>query len=81
MNQQIGKVIEVFIPKENNSDIMNSKKIGFKIQLENDEVTVIEEQDEYNCKILRNDLVTVTKQIVSEKEFISIELYEGVWYE
>jgi len=78
MKQQIGKVIEVFIPDE---DVMNSKKIGFRVQLENETVTIIEEQDEYNAKILRDDLVTITKQTISGQEFNSIELYEGVEYE
>ena len=37
---------------------------------------IIEEQDEYNAKILREDNVIVTDQIIDGKYFIDIELGE-----
>lgn len=85
MIRKIGKVIEVFIPKEYKGDRlidpMDSKKIGFRVMLEDEQIEIIEEQDEYNAEILKNDLVTITKQTISGKEFIDIELYDGDEYE
>ena len=74
----IGKVIKVFIPEE---DVMNSNKIGFKVMLDNEIIEIIEEQDEYNSNIFKDDLVIITKQNISGKEFIDIELYDGDNYE
>ena len=85
MIKKIGKVIEVFIPEEykNGSpiDVMDSTKIGFKVMLEDELIEIIEEQNEYNSNIMKNDLVTITKQTISGKEFIDIELYDGGNYE
>ena len=78
MNQQIGKVIEVFVPTNDDSlDVMTSDKIGFKVQLDNEEVIIIQEQNEFNVEIFKNDLVIITKQNISGKDFVNIELYEG----
>lgn len=57
MENIIGKVIEVFIPNNN----INSKEIGFKILINNKLIEIIEEQDEYNSNIYKNDLVIITK--------------------
>ena len=85
MEKKIGKVIEVFIPKEykNNRliDVMDSTKIGFKVMLEDELIEIIEEQDEINTNIYKNDLVVITKQTISGKNFIDIELYDGGHYE
>ena len=85
MNKQIGKVIEVFIPKEYNKgrliDEMDSNKIGFKVMLEDELIEIIEEQDEYNANIMKNDLVIITKQTISGHDFTDIELYDGGSYE
>jgi len=78
--QKNGTVIEVFIPSECEYN-MGSKQIGFRIKLDDDEVTIIEEQNPYNSKILKGDLVTVIKQNVSNREFLDIELYDGDDYE
>ena len=78
MNQQIGKVIEVFVPTNDDSlDVMTSDKIGFKVQLDNEEVIIIQEQNEFNVEIFKNDLVIITKQNISGKDFVNIELDEG----
>lgn len=81
MNKKLGKVMEVFIPKEykNNEliDIMDCKKIGFKIMFEDEMIEVIEKQDERNSKIMKNDIVVVTRQIISNKEFIDINVVGG----
>lgn len=85
MNKKIGKIIEVFIPKEysNNQKInaMDSNKIGFKVFLEGQILEIIQEQNQENSNIFRDDLVIVTKQIISNKEFIDIEKYYGDDYE
>ena len=81
MEKILGRVKEVFIPKEykNNMliDVMDSKNIGFKIVTEEEEIEITFEQDEFNAKIKKDDLVIITKQNVSGKDFVDIELYEG----
>ena len=85
MDKKIGKVFEVFIPKEYIGDrlidVMDSNKIGFKVMLEDETLEIIEEQNEYNVKIMKNDLVVITKQNISNTDFIDIELYDGDIYE
>lgn len=85
MEKKIGKVIEVFIPEEYIGDrlidVMDSNKIGFKVMLEDEVIEVIEEQNEDNVKIMKNDLVVITKQNISNTDFIDIELYDGDIYE
>lgn len=85
MERNIGKVIEVFIPTEYNNgrliDIMDSNKIGFKVQLEDELIEIVEEQDEFNANIMKNDLVMITKQTISGTDFVDIELYDGDNYE
>ena len=85
MNQRIGKVIEVFIPVEykngNLIDVMDSTKIGFKVLIDDQVIEIIEEQDENNSQILKDDLVLITEQTISGKYFIDIELYDGDLYE
>lgn len=69
--KKIAKVIEVFIPETN--DVMHSRKIGFKIKIENEIIEVIEEQNKDNCNIYKDDLVT----IINNDNNIKIELYQG----
>ena len=81
MIKTIGKVIEVFVPKQykNGSllDIMDRTKIGFKVMTDNGIKEIIQEQNEFNEKIMKNDLVAIIKQTISDKDFVDIELYEG----
>lgn len=83
MEQYVGKVIEVFIPEEDNDffDAMVSNKIGFKVELDNETMEIIEEQNPLNVKIMKNDLVLITKQNISGHDFVDIELYDGGSYE
>ncbi len=74
MERKVGRVIEVFIPEEDNLNDMN---IGFKVLVDDDVIEIIEEQNESNINILKDDLVLITKQVISNKEFIDIELYDG----
>ncbi len=80
MKQELGKVIEVFIPQEykNNKliDVMDTKNIGFKVMTEDGIKEIIQEQNEFNSNIMKNDIVLITEQTISNKKFIDIELYE-----
>lgn len=84
MQKKMGKVLKVFIPKEykNNQllDEINSNKIGFKVMLEDGIIEIIQEQNEQNSAIMKNDLILITRQTISGKSFIDIELYDGEIY-
>ena len=79
MEKLIGKVIEVFIPEEYKNNIlineMDSNKIGFKVEIDENIIEIIEEQDEVNTDIYKDDLVVITKQMINDIEFIDIEKY------
>lgn len=81
MIQIIGKVTEVFIPEEykngNLLDIMDRTSIGFKVETDNGIKEIVAEADEFNARIMKDDLVMITEQTISGKDFIDIELYEG----
>ncbi|MBR3229517.1 MAG: hypothetical protein IKF91_01665 [Bacilli bacterium] len=79
--KKIGKVVEVFIPTEYENDIMNSKKIGFKVKLDNEIIEIIQKQNEDNCQIMKNDLVLITKEKIGNKGYIDIHLIDGDDYE
>ena len=70
MKKLSGRVVEVFIP-----DNMN-QEVGFRVETDEGIKEIIEEQVEYNAKILREDNVIVTEQIIDGKYFIDIELGE-----
>ena len=70
MKKLSGRVVEVFIP-----DNMN-QEVGFRVETDEGIKEIIEEQDEYNAKILREDNVIVTEQIIDGKYFIDLELGE-----
>ena len=80
MKQELGKVIEVFIPQEYKDnkliDVMDTKNIGFKVMTDNGIKEIIQEQNEFNSNIMKNDIVLITEQTISNKNFIDIELYE-----
>ncbi len=80
MKQELGKVIEVFIPQEYKDnkliDVMDTKNIGFKVMTDNGIKEIIQEQNEFNSNIMKNDIVLITEQTISNKKFIDIELYE-----
>ena len=72
MKQNYGKILEVFIP---NNEGIDSKNIGFKVLLDdNTKIEIIEEQDEFNSKIFRDDEVIIIRQIIGNMEFTNIEL-------
>ena len=72
MKQNYGKVLEVFIP---NNEVIDSKNIGLKVLLDDGtKIEIIEEQDELNSNIFRDDEVIITRQIIDNKGFTDIEL-------
>ena len=71
--KKIGKVVEVFIPNENDIDIMYSKKIGFKVNINNEIIEIIKDINEKYASIYKDDFV----QIIEENNNLDIELYEG----
>ena len=81
MIQEVGKVIEVFIPKEYKNgqllDVMDRTQIGFKVKTNSQTYEIVQKQNEINATIMKNDLVIITKQTISNKDFIEIDLYEG----
>ena len=52
--RKLGRVIEVYLPTEE-----ELTKIGFKIQIENEIINIIEEQNLDNAKIYRDDFVFI----------------------
>ena len=68
MKKLNGKVIEVFIPDDNN------KEIGFRVETSEGVKEIREKQDEYNVGILREDKVVLTEQVIDNHYFIDIEL-------
>ena len=85
MEKIIGKVVEVFIPEEYKDgillDVMDRNNIGFKVDVDGKVQEYIYEQNDLNSKIMKGDIVLLIKQIISGKEFVDIELYDGVDYE
>ena len=71
--KRIGKVVEVFIPNENDIDIMYSKKIGFKVNINNEIIEIIKNINEKYANIYKDDFV----QLIEEDNNLDIELYEG----
>lgn len=85
MGKIMGKVVEVFIPEEYKNgillDVMDRNNIGFRIDVDGVINEYIYEQNELNSKIMKGDIVLLIKQNISGKEFVDIELYDGVDYE
>ena len=81
MIKTIGKVIEVFVPEQykngNLLDVMDRTNIGFIVMTDNGIREFIVEDNEFNARIMKNNLVTIIEQTISGKNFIDVELYEG----
>ena len=71
MKRLKGKVIKIFIPDGNN------REIGFRVETSEGIKEIIEEQNEYNAQILREDEVILTEQVIDNHYFIDIELEES----
>ncbi len=85
MNKITGKVIEIYIPKQykndNLLDIMDRTNITFKVMTDNGIKEIDVEQNEENSSIMKNDLVEIVEQTISDKKFVDIRLYGGEDYE
>jgi len=85
MNKITGKVIEIYIPKQykndNLLDIMDRTNITFKVMTDNGIKEIDVEQNEENSSIMKNDLVEIVEQTISNKKFVDIRLYGGEDYE
>lgn len=81
MNKTIGKVIDIYIPKQykNNNllDVMDRTNITFKIMTNDGLKEVTVEQNEENATIMKNDLVEIIEQTISGENFVDIRLYGG----
>ena len=71
----IGVVKEVFIPNEEKDEI-NTNKIGFKIYIDDEIIEVIQEINDYNSTILKNDQVELIETIIDGKKYTDIEKIE-----
>lgn len=60
--KKLGKIIEVFLP-----DGEELTTIGFKIQINNEIITIIEPQNYDNAKIYREDMVYLEEVIIDNK--------------
>lgn len=85
----VGKVIEVFMPKEYKNgvllDVMDRNLIGFKVKIEDGMIEVIQEQDDYNVEIRKEDSVVLTETNIDgkniqilKKQRDSMDNYEAV---
>ena len=69
-----GKVLKVFIPENDNTNIYNSNKIGFQVETTEGIKKIIQLQNEKNINIMKEDKVIITEQIVDNNKVIDIEL-------
>lgn len=80
MRQTKGIVTEVFMPNEYREelllDTLDNNVIGFKVNTSDGERVIIEEIDEFNSQIMKDDLVLITEQTIDGHYFIDIELSE-----
>ena len=80
MRQTKGIVTEVFMPNEYKEelllDTLDNNVIGFKVNTSDGERVIIEEIDEFNSQIMKDDLVLITEQTIDGHYFIDIELIE-----
>jgi len=77
-----GIVKEVYIPEQYKNgqllDIMDRNVIGFKVLIDDSIQSFEFEQDEFNVRIMKDDEVVITKQVIDGIEYTDIE---GVDYE
>lgn len=81
MEKKYGIIKKVYIPTEENQDVMYSKKIGFIIEIDNNLVKYETEQNEENCIINKNDKVEIITQIIDNYKFTDIRKIVGENYE
>ena len=67
--KKLGRVKEVFIPNEE-----DLTKIGFKVELANELITIINDQTIENVRIYRDDFVYVEIKKLNNEIYYDIEL-------
>ena len=82
MEKLYGIVKEVYIPEQYKNgqllDIMDRNVIGFKVLIDDSIQSFEFEQDEFNVRIMKDDEVVISKQVIDGIEYTDIE---GVDYE
>lgn len=76
MKKNYGKIEKVYVPTENNQDVMFSNKIGFIIKIDDKLYKFETEQNEENSQILRDDEVVVIIQTINNHDFFDIRKLE-----
>lgn len=76
MKKNYGKIEKVYVPTENNQDVMFSNKIGFIIKIDDKLYKFETEQNEENSQILREDEVVVIIQTINNHDFFDIRKLE-----
>lgn len=76
MQKFYGKIEKVYIPPENNQDVMFSNKIGFIIKIDDKLYRFETEQNEENSQILRDDEVVIIIQTIDNHDFFDIRKLE-----
>ena len=81
MKKYTGIVMEIFIPDEYRDgkliDVINRTMIGFQVKTSEGIKEIIQEQNEFNSEILKDDELIITEQFVSGKFFCDIERNDG----
>lgn len=76
MKKNYGKIEKVYVPTENNQDVMFSNKIGFIIKIDDKLYKFETEQNEENSQILRDDEVVIIIQTINNHDFFDIRKLE-----
>ena len=76
MKKNYGKIEKVYVPTENNQDVMFSNKIGFIIKIDDKLYRFETEQNEENSQILRDDEVVIIIQTIDNHDFFDIRKLE-----
>ena len=76
MQKFYGKIEKVYIPTENNQDVMFSNKIGFIMKIDDKLYRFETEQNEENSQILRDDEVVIIIQTIDNHDFFDIRKLE-----
>ena len=66
--KKLGRVIEVYLPNDE-----ELTKIGFKVEIDNQTINIIEEQNSDNAMIYRDDFVFVNINNKNDQVYYNIE--------
>lgn len=71
MDTVIGKVVNVFLPDDEN--IINPQNIGFEVFVGGKNLKIVVPVDEETASILKNDNISIIRQVIDNKVFYSVE--------